>query len=63
MKNLRLSNLLTFWKKLTSGSNNRKIFGAAITVGMGTLFVKIAAMSKELIVAWRFGTQDELDAF
>ena len=63
MKNLRYSYLLAFWKKLTSGSNNRKIFGAAVTVGLGTAFVKIAAMAKELIVAWRFGTQDELDAF
>ncbi|MEM6752563.1 MAG: lipid II flippase MurJ [Cyanobacteria bacterium P01_C01_bin.38] len=63
MKNLRCFNLFAFWRKLTSGSTNRKIFGAALTVGLGTALVKIAAMAKELVVAWRFGTQDELDAF
>lgn len=63
MKILLPQNLLTFWKKLTSGSTNRKIFGAAMIVGMGTLFVKVAAMFKELVVAWKFGTGDALDAF
>jgi putative peptidoglycan lipid II flippase len=63
MKILRLHNLATFWKKLTSGSTNRKIFGAAMIVGMGTLSVKIVAMFKELVVAWKFGTGDALDAF
>jgi len=63
MKILRSQNLFTFWKKLTSGSTNRKIFGAAMIVGMGTLFVKVAAMFKELVVAWKFGTGDALDAF
>ncbi|MBV6623982.1 MAG: polysaccharide biosynthesis C-terminal domain-containing protein [Rivularia sp. (in: Bacteria)] len=63
MKILRLENILIFWKKLTSGSTNRKIFGAAMIVGMGTLFVKVAAMFKELVVAWKFGTGDALDAF
>ncbi|MGF1674682.1 MAG: murein biosynthesis integral membrane protein MurJ, partial [Rivularia sp. (in: cyanobacteria)] len=63
MKILRSQNLFTCWKKLTSGSTNRKIFGAAMIVGMGTLFVKIAAMFKELVVAWKFGTGDGLDAF
>lgn len=63
MKNLGCFKLFAFWKKLTSGSNNRKIFGAALTVGLLTAFVKIAAIAKELVVAWRFGTQDQLDAF
>lgn len=63
MKILRLHNLVTFWKKITSGSTNRKIFGAAMIVGMGTLLVKVAAMFKELVVAWKFGTGDALDAF
>ncbi|MGB3641558.1 MAG: lipid II flippase MurJ [Rivularia sp. (in: cyanobacteria)] len=62
MKNLQ-SAVFGFWRKLTSGSTNRQIFGAALTVGLGTGLVKIAAMAKELVVAWRFGTQDELDAF
>ena len=63
MKILRSHNLVTFWKKLTSGSTNRKIFGAAMIVATGTLFVKVAAMFKEIVVAWKFGTGDALDAF
>ncbi|MBA3442760.1 MAG: murein biosynthesis integral membrane protein MurJ [Pyrinomonadaceae bacterium] len=51
------------WDKLTSGSINRQIFGAAITVALLTAIVKAAAVAKELIVAWRFGTGDALDAF
>jgi putative peptidoglycan lipid II flippase len=58
-----LQRIFNRWKKLTSGSINRKIFGAAVVVGFLTAFVKVAAMGKELIVAWRFGTADELDAF
>lgn len=54
---------LEAWKKLTSGSINRQIFGAAVTVALMTAFVKVAAVVKELVVAWRFGTGDELDAF
>ena len=28
-----------------------------------TVLVKVASVGKELVVAWRFGTGDELDAF
>lgn len=55
--------LLTKWKKLTTGSPNRQILSAAITVGLMTVLVKVAAALKELVVAWRFGTGDALDAF
>lgn len=58
-----LQKLFNYWKHLTSGSSNRQIFGAAVTVALMTLLVKVAAMVKELVVAWRFGTRDELDAF
>lgn len=51
------------WKKLTTGSINRQIFGAAVTVGLLTAFVKVAGVVKELVVAWRFGIGDALDAF
>lgn len=54
---------LIFWQKLTSGSTNRKIFGAAVIVGMGVGLSKLASVVKELVVAWKFGTGDELDAF
>jgi putative peptidoglycan lipid II flippase len=38
-------------------------FRAAVTVGLMTALVKVAAAGKELVVAWRFGTGDALDAF
>lgn len=63
MKNSLHQKYLAFWHKLTSGSTNRKIFGAAITVGLGTAFVKVASVGKELVVAWKFGTAGDLDAF
>ena len=51
------------WKKFTSGSINRQIFNAAATVALLTALVKVAAIVKELVVAWEFGTGDQLDAF
>ncbi|MDZ8184592.1 MAG: lipid II flippase MurJ [Nostoc sp. ChiSLP02] len=63
MKLWRLHNLLDYWKKLTSGSVNRKILSAAITVAFGTGLVKVMAALKEIVIAWKFGTGDELDAF
>ncbi len=59
----RSHNLIDYWNKLTSGSINRKIFGAALTVGLFTVLVKVMGMGKELVVAQRFGTGDDLDAF
>ena len=55
--------MFTFWQKLTSGSTNRKIFGAAVIVALGTVVVKLASLAKELMIAWRFGTGEDLDAF
>lgn len=46
----------------TAGSTNRRIFVAALTVGGFTLLVKLAAVLKELISAFQFGTGRELDA-
>ncbi|HEX8096790.1 MAG TPA: lipid II flippase MurJ [Pyrinomonadaceae bacterium] len=51
------------WGRLTGGSVNRQIFGAAIRVGVLTALVKAAIVVRELVVAWRFGTGDALDAF
>ncbi|MUG98980.1 murein biosynthesis integral membrane protein MurJ [Scytonema sp. UIC 10036] len=51
------------WKQLTSGSINRQILGAAIVVTICTILVKVVAFSKESIVAWKFGTNDFVDAF
>lgn len=58
-----MQTLFKRWKTITTGSINRQIFSAAITVGLMTALVKIAIISKELVVAWRFGTGDALDAF
>jgi len=52
-----------WWRRLTSGTTNRSIFGAAVTVGGATGLVSLIAMSRELIVAAEFGTGDDLDAF
>jgi putative peptidoglycan lipid II flippase len=54
---------LTRWRKWTKGSINRQIFAATVTVGIITGLVKFASVGKELVVAWRFGTGDTLDAF
>lgn len=51
------------WYKLTNGSVNRKIFGAAVTIAILTLLVKVVAVAKELVIAWRFGIGDAVDAF
>jgi len=44
-------------------STNRRILGAAITVGGFSLVVKATSMVKEVAVAYRFGTTDAVDAF
>ena len=54
---------LDSWQKFTKGSINRQIFAAALTVGLLTGLVKFISVGKELVVAWRFGTGNELDAF
>ena len=63
MKNLQFKKIVTFWKKLTNGSINRQIFGVAVIIALLTALVKAAALVKELVVAWRFGIGDALDAF
>jgi putative peptidoglycan lipid II flippase len=51
------------WRKYTTGSTDRQIFGAAAAIAIMTLLVKVIATIKELVVAWRFGTNDTLDGF
>ncbi|AFZ37637.1 virulence factor MVIN family protein [Stanieria cyanosphaera PCC 7437] len=60
---LRSQKIFDLWSKLTRGSINKKIFGAALTVGILTALVKFISVGKELVVAWKFGTGDQLDAF
>jgi putative peptidoglycan lipid II flippase len=51
------------WRGFFTGSLNRRIFSAALTIGVLTFGVKLASMFKEMLVAAFFGTGDELDAF
>lgn len=44
-------------------SVNRRIFVAAVTVGVLAVIVRMMAVIKELVVARQFGTNDALDAF
>ncbi len=63
MKNILVQKTFKLWKNFTNGSVNRQIFGTAIIVGIVTAFVKVGSVLKELVIAWKFGTSDELDAF
>jgi putative peptidoglycan lipid II flippase len=63
MKTTPWQKIANRWQSIATGSVNSKIFSAAIIVAGGTLFVKLLGVIKELVVAWKFGTADELDAF
>jgi len=54
---------LTWWNTWQERSVNRRIFAAMATLGGVTVVVKLAAAAKEVVVAYQFGTGDELDAF
>jgi putative peptidoglycan lipid II flippase len=51
------------WNRWTNASTNRKILGAAAIIASLTLIVKLASLTKEIVVAGSFGTADALDAF
>jgi putative peptidoglycan lipid II flippase len=59
----RLQELLVFWNSWREKSVNRKIFAAILTIGGLTLVVRLATVAKELVVAYKFGTGDAMDAF
>ena len=54
---------LNWWNTWQERSVNRRIFAAMVTVGGFTALVKLAAVVKEMAIAYQFGTSDELDAF
>jgi len=54
---------LNKWRQSNKSSINRQIMTATIIVGLLTGVGKLASTGKELIVAWRFGTGNDLDAF
>jgi len=51
------------WSAWQDRSVNRRILAAMVTVGGFTALVKLAAVAKEIAVAYQFGTGDEIDAF
>lgn len=51
------------WKTWRETSVNTRIFAAILTVGSLTAIVKLVSAGKELVIAYRFGTSDALDAF
>ena len=56
-------NLQARWHRLSTGSVNRRVFGAAVVVGVLTMALKLVSMVKESVVAGFFGTGPALDAF
>jgi putative peptidoglycan lipid II flippase len=54
---------LADWHQWRTQSANRRIFAAMLTVGSLTVVVKLVSMTKEMVVAHRFGVGDALDAY
>jgi putative peptidoglycan lipid II flippase len=50
-------------RRWQQGSVNRRIFGAAVVVGVLSMMARLMTAGKDLVVAARFGTSIELDAF
>jgi putative peptidoglycan lipid II flippase len=62
-KTLQAKSLFNVWRRFTGGSGTRQVFGAAITVALLATLVKLVTVAQELVVAYRFGISDTLDAF
>ncbi len=45
------------------GSVKRRILAVSAVIAVATVAVKLGGLAKEMVVAWRFGTSDDLDAF
>ena len=59
-----LANLkMSVFRKSGQDSTNRKIFRAALTIGLVSTVAKGGAVLKDLVVAHVFGRSDALDAF
>jgi putative peptidoglycan lipid II flippase len=52
-----------WWKARSTRSINQQILLTTLLVGGLTVLVHLATAAKELVIAYRFGTADELDAF
>jgi putative peptidoglycan lipid II flippase len=61
--NGKITKYLDIWRDFAKGSINRQIFTATIIIGLVTGLSKFVSVGKELVVAWRFGTGDQIDSF
>jgi len=57
------SALLARFRGLTSGSVNRRVFGATLLIGVLTFGIKVVSLLKESFVAAAYGTGSSFDAF
>jgi putative peptidoglycan lipid II flippase len=55
--------LVSFWKRYTTGSTNRRVFRAVVIIAILTSVARLAAFAKEVLVARRFGTGSTIEAF
>ncbi len=61
--NQSIKNFWFSWNKWKELYVNRKIFSASLAIGLLTLIAGVFSLAKELVVAYKFGTSGELDAF
>jgi putative peptidoglycan lipid II flippase len=53
----------SFLSQFATGTIKRRLLEASVAVAVAGLIVKFGGLVKEMIIAWRFGTSAELDAF
>jgi putative peptidoglycan lipid II flippase len=63
MATLTAGRLVRSFGRWRNAEVNRNILAALLTVGVATFALKFAAVGRELVVAYQFGTGDALDAF
>ena len=62
-RRLYIDKAMAAWRRWRDVSNNRRIFSAAVSIGLVSLLVKASFVIKELIIAYQFGRSDVLDAY
>ena len=62
-RSLLIYQFYSIWKRITSGSANRRILGASVTIAGLSCLVKLTSVAKESMVAKCYGTGNAFDAF
>lgn len=62
-RSLSIGALVEGWREWNRGSVDRKIFSAAVTVGVIAVVVAAGMVARELTIAAWYGTHDPVDAF